>query len=106
MTLLKDKQYYFDDGNCIFRVEDHLFKVGPLISVRVKLLIEYQIHRFLLTESPIFEGMFALPQKPMASRDGMGDTEQGYEGGSDDNPIVCQDSVTSFQALCWGLYLR
>lgn len=50
--------------------------------------------------------MFALPQKPMASRDGMGDTEQGYEGGSDDNPIVCQDSVTSFQALCWGLYLR
>ncbi|KXN89057.1 hypothetical protein AN958_06361 [Leucoagaricus sp. SymC.cos] len=86
----RDAKYYFEDGSCVFKVGDYLFK----------------IHCSLLTqESEFFDKMFTLPQPKQEIRKEHNGAHGG-EGSSDENPIRCQDSVEAFRALCWGLYAR
>ncbi|KAF9451134.1 hypothetical protein P691DRAFT_724788 [Macrolepiota fuliginosa MF-IS2] len=91
--LIEDENYYFKDGNCVFRVADYLFN----------------IHRSLMAqESPFFERLFSLPQPETHNqKDGFLEARGiSADGVPDSNPISCQDSVDSFRALCWGLYAK
>ncbi|KAF7768302.1 hypothetical protein Agabi119p4_7545 [Agaricus bisporus var. burnettii] len=90
MGLPRDQNYYFEDGSCIFSVGGCLFNIH---------------YSLLAQESPFFEKMFSLPQPGSKEQNGRG-RSSGMDGGSDDNPVVCQDNVDSFKALCWGLYAR
>ncbi|KAF5360535.1 hypothetical protein D9756_005111 [Leucocoprinus leucothites] len=88
--IIRDAQYYFEDGSCVFNISNRLFK----------------IHRSLLTqESPFFEKMLTLPQSTPSTKKG-DELDPDVEGSSDENPIYCQDSIDAFRALCWGLYAR
>jgi len=77
--LTKDPNFFLEDGNIIFRVEDTLFNV----------------HRyFFLRDSPIFRDMLSLP--PAAGT---------IEGTSIDSPIVLEQVKTSdFIHLLWMFY--
>lgn len=72
-------QYYIEDGNIVFLVEDVLFRV----------------HRYHLRKhSPVFESMLTLPQ-----------TGTTAEGTSDENPIVLpQIKSSDFASLMWMIY--
>ncbi|OCH92635.1 hypothetical protein OBBRIDRAFT_791083 [Obba rivulosa] len=78
----RDFEYYFDDGDCVIRVEDTVFRV----------------HRFLLTrDGSAFADMFSLPP-------GSGTSEMP-EGSSDANPIrLFGESAEDFRALLFILY--
>ncbi|KAJ7464555.1 hypothetical protein FB451DRAFT_441263 [Mycena latifolia] len=45
--IVQDAQFYIESGDCIIRVEDTLFKIHRFVFVR---------------DSPVFAGLFALPQ--------------------------------------------
>ncbi|KAJ7463310.1 hypothetical protein FB451DRAFT_1266123 [Mycena latifolia] len=76
---VRDEKFYFPSGDCILQVEHTLFK----------------IHKFhLVTGSPVFAGMFALPLCGAAG-----------EGLSDDLPIVLEgDTVFDFRSLLKYIY--
>ncbi|KAG6917073.1 hypothetical protein DXG01_004045 [Tephrocybe rancida] len=76
----RDPEYYFEDGSCIFLVENTLFNV----------------HRTRLSNDSTtsFGSMFSLPQ---------GDLD--VEGKSDDNPIVLTgDTPAEFRNFLWSFY--
>ncbi|KAG6840539.1 hypothetical protein C0991_005899 [Blastosporella zonata] len=76
----RDPEYYFDDGSCIFLVEDTLFNV----------------HRTRLSNDSTtsFGSMFSLPQGDLTT-----------EGQSDDNPIVLTgDTPSEFRNFLWSFY--
>ncbi|KAJ7280350.1 hypothetical protein C8J57DRAFT_123943 [Mycena rebaudengoi] len=77
--VVRDPEYYREDGDCKIRVENTLFS----------------IHRFLLArDSSAFETMFQLPQGT-----------QSPQGSTDVDPIVLTgDTTEEFRALCWALY--
>ncbi|KAF5357180.1 hypothetical protein D9756_006601 [Leucocoprinus leucothites] len=83
--LVRDDQFYFEDGNCVIQVENCLFN----------------LHRFILRrDSTVFQDMFS------ASRSIEGDPGAAVvEGTSDEHPIVCDDTAESFRALCRVLYV-
>ncbi|EPT02410.1 hypothetical protein FOMPIDRAFT_1094708, partial [Fomitopsis schrenkii] len=69
----RHEQYYFDDGNVVFRVEDTLFNV----------------HRFFFKrDSLVFQTMFAQPSATPG------------EGESDDKPILLE-SIKSADFACF-----
>ncbi|KAK7048748.1 hypothetical protein R3P38DRAFT_3174988 [Favolaschia claudopus] len=75
---IQDEQYFFDNGDCVFLVGNHLFKDTFK-----------QLHKAILSRDPesAFSGMFSLP------------TENGLE------PITLTgDTVSQFRELCWALY--
>ncbi|KAJ3527519.1 hypothetical protein NMY22_g9758 [Coprinellus aureogranulatus] len=74
----RDTEYYFDDGSCIFLVENVLFNV----------------HRSMLSrDGSSFGAMFSLPQSGT------------LEGKSDDNPIVLTgETATEFRHFLSALY--
>ncbi|KAJ3544479.1 hypothetical protein NMY22_g2769 [Coprinellus aureogranulatus] len=74
----RDTEYYFEDGSCIFLVENVLFNV----------------HRSMLSrDGSSFGAMFSLPQGGM------------LEGKSDDNPIVLTgETATEFRHFLSALY--
>lgn len=49
--------------------------------------------------------MFSLPQ-PREEYNSVGTSIPRNDGSSDDNPIICHDTLNSFRALCWALYAR
>ncbi|KAF9445386.1 hypothetical protein P691DRAFT_637196, partial [Macrolepiota fuliginosa MF-IS2] len=75
----KDADYYFDDGNCVLRIDNCLFN----------------LHRTILRRSSTFFRNMLSSSQPR---------EGGANGDSDDHPIVCQDSLEAFRAWCWALY--
>ncbi|KAF5382445.1 hypothetical protein D9615_002716 [Tricholomella constricta] len=79
LRIKRDPTYYFEDGSCIFLVEDTLFNV----------------HRSRLdNDSSSFGTMFTLPQGGL-------DTE----GRSDENPIVLSgDTASEFRNFLWTFY--
>ncbi|EKM79560.1 hypothetical protein AGABI1DRAFT_128707 [Agaricus bisporus var. burnettii JB137-S8] len=89
-SVIRDEDYYWHDGNCAIRVKDRLFK----------------LHRYLLErDSVIFRILFTLPQSDELSDDEKQTfTGQGVDGQSDEDPIICDDSIEDFKALCWMLY--
>ncbi|EKM79561.1 hypothetical protein AGABI1DRAFT_128708 [Agaricus bisporus var. burnettii JB137-S8] len=90
-SVIRDEDYYWCDGNCVIRVQDRLFK----------------IHRYLLDrDSEFFRTLFTLPQSKSSDDENQEFIGQGMEGQSDENPIVCQDSVEDLKALFWALYAR
>ncbi|KIL59055.1 hypothetical protein M378DRAFT_188059 [Amanita muscaria Koide BX008] len=78
-TYKRDDSFYFEDGSCIFLVENTLFNV----------------HRSLLSrDSSSFTNMFTLPQG-----------DKPVQGKSDDNPVLLLgDTVTEFKHFLWALY--
>ncbi|KAF9010742.1 hypothetical protein BDQ17DRAFT_1346841 [Cyathus striatus] len=75
----RDGTYYFEDGSCVFLVEDTLFNV----------------HRSMLSrDGSSFSTMFTLPQGSQES-----------EGKSDANPIILTgDTPEEFRHFLWALY--
>ncbi|KAF8651934.1 hypothetical protein AX16_004578 [Volvariella volvacea WC 439] len=74
-----DETYYYEHGDCMFLVGEVLFKV----------------HRYqLIRESSTFTTMFDLPVP----------TGRSKQGSTAEDPIVLQDDVEEFRALCWALY--
>ncbi|KAG6844038.1 hypothetical protein H0H87_010362 [Tephrocybe sp. NHM501043] len=76
----RDPEYYFEDGSCIFLVEDTLFNV----------------HRTRLSNDTTtsFASMFSLPQGDLV-----------VEGQSDDNPIILiGDTAAEFRSFLWSFY--
>jgi len=73
-------QYYLEDGNITFLVENDLFRV----------------HRyFFVRESVVFRDMLSSPSEP----------QTGVEGLSDDKPIVLPDvTSTDFASMLWMFY--
>jgi hypothetical protein len=111
LTVIHDKMYYFEDGNCVLQVENYLFNVSIKWTTWVVLLglmgiLELtvsstfkQLHHFILRwNSTFFHDMFSVPQPRHKSG--------ALEGDSDKHPIVCNDSVEAFCAWCWVLYVR
>ncbi|KAF5357178.1 hypothetical protein D9756_006608 [Leucocoprinus leucothites] len=94
--LVRDDQFYFEDGNCIIQVENRLFNdLDALIST------PHQLHRFILRrDSTVFQDMF-LASKSIEDDPGTA----VVEGTSDEHPIVCDDTTESFRALCRVLYV-
>ncbi|KAF7768624.1 hypothetical protein Agabi119p4_7867 [Agaricus bisporus var. burnettii] len=90
-SVIRDEDYYWRDGNCVIRVQDRLFKVHQYLFER---------------DSDFFRTLFTLPQPEPSDDENQDSTRQGVDGQSDDSPIVCQDSVEDFKALCWALYAR
>ncbi|KAG9121898.1 hypothetical protein FRC07_001959, partial [Ceratobasidium sp. 392] len=88
----RDTQYYFDDGNAIFLVENILFK--PRITPHIK------IHTSrLVPHSQVFADMFQLPKLS-----GEKDSSQ-IEGLSDRNPIsIPQIKAGAFRHLLLFFY--
>ncbi|KAF5360711.1 hypothetical protein D9756_005036 [Leucocoprinus leucothites] len=75
---VKDEEYFFEDGNCVFWVEGVLFN----------------LHRTILRRnSTFFHNLFSLPK-----------AADGANGQSNDQPIVCHDPVPTFRAWCCALY--
>ena len=87
----RDKDFYFDDGDLIFRVENTLFKVSHLVDYVCHVINHTaQINRFALRDSHAFKGMFAVC--------GTGNAQS--EGSDDEHPIILHgDSVGAFKAL-------
>ncbi|KAG5645983.1 hypothetical protein DXG03_004584 [Asterophora parasitica] len=79
LRIKRDPTYYFEDGSCIFLVEDTLFNV----------------HRTRLSnDSSSFGTMFTLPQGALDS-----------EGRTDENPIVLSgDTASEFRNFLWTFY--
>ncbi|KAJ3562923.1 hypothetical protein NP233_g9273 [Leucocoprinus birnbaumii] len=78
----RDTDYYYHDGSCVFLVGGRLFK----------------IHRSQLERhSNVFKTILATPAEDMKPTSGL-------EGFSDEHPIVREDSVAEFRALCWVIY--
>ncbi|KAF8957023.1 hypothetical protein BDZ97DRAFT_139935 [Flammula alnicola] len=76
---LYDETYYKPDGDCVILVEGVLFK----------------LHRFLLArDSSAFADMLNIPT---------GDKEDS-QAMTEENPLVLQDNIKNFRALCWILY--
>ncbi|KAH9915884.1 uncharacterized protein B0H18DRAFT_1039567 [Fomitopsis serialis] len=77
MAPTRHDQFYFDDGNIIFLVEDKVFKV----------------HRyFLVRESPVFRDMFSM---------------ESDEGQSDDKPVLLEGTNSlGFASLLACFYPR
>lgn len=76
----KDRDYYFEDGNCVIGVQNYLFN----------------LHRTILRKhSLFFRRMFLNPRNTEA---------QEIAGEKDDCPIICDDPVEAFRAWCWALY--
>ncbi|KAF9481108.1 hypothetical protein BDN70DRAFT_931125 [Pholiota conissans] len=72
----RDEDYYREDGDCVIRVGNVLFKV----------------HRHLLVrDSSAFENMFSMPQG----------TDVPGNIPTDENPIRLYDEVDEFRAFCW-----
>ncbi|KAF9443227.1 hypothetical protein P691DRAFT_738125 [Macrolepiota fuliginosa MF-IS2] len=83
----REDKYYFPDGNTVILVDGHLFRVHQSLFER---------------DSGFFQTLFSLPH-------GVNPQEGDFdpiEGKSDENPIVCQDTLNDFRALCWVLYSR
>ncbi|KAH0585925.1 hypothetical protein H2248_007212 [Termitomyces sp. 'cryptogamus'] len=81
----RDPEYYFDDGSCIFLVEDTLFKVH-----RSRLCNDSRQSK----DSNSFGTMFSLPQGRLE-----------VEGKSDENPIVLIGNTPSeFRHFLWSFY--
>ncbi|KAF8651933.1 hypothetical protein AX16_004577 [Volvariella volvacea WC 439] len=77
-----DETYYYEHGDCMFLVGGVLFKV----------------HRYqLMRESSTFTTMYDLSPGPPP-------TGRPRQGSTPDEPIVLQDDVKEFRALCWALY--
>ncbi|KDR83122.1 hypothetical protein GALMADRAFT_238952 [Galerina marginata CBS 339.88] len=73
---VNDSLYYMDEGDCFIRVEDTIFKIP----------------RYFLTKgSSVFRDMFSLPQEGASDAQSL----------SKDDPLVLQDTVADFRALCW-----
>ncbi|KAF9483568.1 hypothetical protein BDN70DRAFT_929091 [Pholiota conissans] len=76
--IVRDEEYYKDNGDCVIRVRNVLFK----------------IHRHLLDrDASAFSNMFSLPQGT-----------EGTQGATDDDPLVLYDDADDFRALCWIIY--
>ncbi|KAJ7145234.1 hypothetical protein C8R46DRAFT_1232184 [Mycena filopes] len=75
--VLNDPDYFFENGDCVFRAEGYIFKLHKLILSR--------------DSESMFPDMFGVPQGEVAS-DPM-----------DPIPLV-GDSAADFRALCWALY--
>ncbi|KAF9440441.1 hypothetical protein P691DRAFT_780080 [Macrolepiota fuliginosa MF-IS2] len=85
-TIVRDEKYYFFDGSVVILAGDRLFR----------------IHQSLFElGSGFFRTLFSLPQ----GVDTEGDSRL-IEGRSDENPIIFQDTLDDFRALCWALYSR
>jgi hypothetical protein len=81
--------------------EPNFNQIKSLLSVPIRDII--QIHKFLLKrDSQVFRDLFSLPQ-PLASLD---QGSKPLEGECEEHPLVFQDSVEDFRALCWALYAR
>ncbi|KAF8073948.1 hypothetical protein FPV67DRAFT_1446784 [Lyophyllum atratum] len=87
LRIKRDRTYYFEDGSCIFLVEDTLFNVGGIAALVV--------HRTRLgNDSSSFGTMFTLPQGGLDA-----------EGRSDENPIVLSgDTAAEFRNFLWSFY--
>ncbi|KAJ7160124.1 hypothetical protein C8R46DRAFT_363381, partial [Mycena filopes] len=72
----KDSDYFFENGDCVFRAEGCMFKLHKLILSR--------------DSESMFPSMFSLPQSA-ADLNAM-------------DPITVEDSAKDFRALCWALY--
>jgi len=98
MALARDPDYYFKDGNIIFRVEQTIFKV--IVCPRscslqfVLSTVLPKVHRFLLShDSSAFHDMLSLPSG-----------EQHVEG-YDEKPITLKgDTAQEFRNPMWALY--
>lgn len=95
LPVTRNQDFYFSDGNVIFRVSQSFeHQVGGLIE-RLRppgLQVEdklYKLHKSLLIrDSEVFAGMFSLPDTLEATRYPIA---SGYiEGKSDQNPIVLE----------------
>ncbi|KAJ7460404.1 hypothetical protein B0H11DRAFT_2058320, partial [Mycena galericulata] len=76
---VRDAKFYHESGDCIFCVGDALFK----------------IHRFIFQDSPVFAGLFALPQAPGSV----------VEGSCDELPICLSgDEEGPFRSLLIYIY--
>jgi len=97
---IHDKEFFFEDGNCVILAESTLFKVFQLFDLsRVPqrcsyLMTTHQIHRFLLArDCSAFTNMFTLPSG-----------EHCPNSTTESEPLVLPDSLEDFRALCWALY--
>ncbi|KXN89319.1 hypothetical protein AN958_05817 [Leucoagaricus sp. SymC.cos] len=80
--IIRDESYYFEDGSCVFLIENCLFN----------------LHRSILRRSSnFFQTMFTVPQSVI-------DERGTAEGMNDDHPIKCDDSLEAFRAWCWAIY--
>ncbi|KAJ3551781.1 hypothetical protein NP233_g13013 [Leucocoprinus birnbaumii] len=79
---IRDPDYYYHDGSCVFLVQNHLFRIH-----------RSQLERY----SEIFKDMFKLPQPG---------ENPPKDGTSDENPVVVHDTVAEFQAMCWAIYAK
>ncbi|GJJ15983.1 hypothetical protein Clacol_010262 [Clathrus columnatus] len=76
-SLVRDPEYYFEDGNVVILVQNVLFKV-------------IKVHKSRLSkDSSTFEAMFGLPPE----------TERVAEGFDDDNPVVLGDTSGQFRIV-------
>ncbi|KAJ7160131.1 hypothetical protein C8R46DRAFT_1223628 [Mycena filopes] len=75
--VLNDPDYFFENGDCVFRAEDCMFKLHKLILSR--------------DSESMFPDMFGVPQGEVSS-DPM------------DLILLVGDSAADFRALCWALY--
>ncbi|KAG5651730.1 hypothetical protein H0H81_007668 [Sphagnurus paluster] len=89
ITMKRDPAYYFEDGSCIFLVEDTLF------NVCVNFHQTWLVHRTRLSnDSSSFGVMFTLPQGSLDA-----------EGQSDDNPIILTgETASEFRNFLWSFY--
>ncbi|KAF5357194.1 hypothetical protein D9756_006599 [Leucocoprinus leucothites] len=81
----RDDLYYFDDGSCVFQVEDTLFN----------------LHRSILCRnSNFFRNLFSGPQSTVGESKAV-----ESERLNDHSPIKCADTtVEAFRAWCWAIY--
>ncbi|KAJ7443252.1 hypothetical protein B0H11DRAFT_2093158 [Mycena galericulata] len=78
-SVVRDSEHYYPTGDCIFRVENTLFKI-------------HKSH--LIQNSPVLAKMFNLP---------LG--EQSVDGTSDDSPVVLPgDRACDFRYLLRYIY--
>ncbi|KAF9443230.1 hypothetical protein P691DRAFT_788313 [Macrolepiota fuliginosa MF-IS2] len=86
-SITKDDKYYFRDGSIVILVEGRLFKIHQSLFER---------------DSVLFQSSFSLSQD--TSPDESGSTS--LAGSSDDTPVVSNDRLADFRALCWAVYSR
>lgn len=113
---IRDAEYYYEDGNCVFKIQGRLFKVRAkfsiiLTSTYLLLVAQQQLHRFILTrDSILFEQEFlssnTAPSSGSDCEEDKKDVQKPLIQGTDDNPITCEDTLEEFRALCWGLYAK
>ncbi|KXN90563.1 hypothetical protein AN958_04076 [Leucoagaricus sp. SymC.cos] len=90
----RDRDYYYNDGDCILRVQDTLFK----------------LHRFMLTRHSLYfrQKLVELDKKTDEST-GENDQQDNpittpAQGTSDEHPIRISAKADAFRTLCWALY--